>query len=310
VGAHLLARQSAAVGAIAAAVLAGGCGSSNAPPASAPDRTAVAAGLAVLFPSAAYRDDGRTIASAEQRLLRRCMGRRGFAYPAAELPTDPPGGAVQLPDRRGYGLRRGFRGVAARTLVEARDPARGRHAALLRSLPAERRRAYLRALEGTPATGTGCADRATARLYGGLERYRALVIARNAVAQAVGAALDADRRLRQAMARWRACMADYRLPHATPAHARLAVYDAYLAGTPAAAQERRTARADRACGIRSGIYAETRRVATIALRALPNDRLRALHAFAAVRADAARRAHDRLTGPRHPASVAPRAKAG
>jgi hypothetical protein len=294
-----------AIGAIATALTAAGCGASRPRPAAPSPRPDVQRVADVAFQSKAYHADGRAIAAAEQRLIRTCMSRKAFAYPMAPVQPAPP--ATSVPSSSdGYGLYRAF----ARRRGKARssrptDP-HSRLVRYVRSLPPRRRTAYVRALEGSPnqtatltvagqqlpySTG-GCASDATDRLWGRLRRYYAFVATRNAVAAELADRLDADRRLAEATAAWQTCMAARGRHYQTPEQARLATYDAYLSSNPNRVHRRElaTARADRACAPRSQVYEETARAEIAAVKALPAQQLRALDATARDRARAAGRA--------------------
>ncbi|MFI9209443.1 hypothetical protein ACIGW7_15025 [Streptomyces sp. NPDC053253] len=180
--------------------------------------------------------EDRLLHDAEQRLLRDCMRRHGFAYEVFPLYEDTEATAfVYVLDdadrarRHGYGsdLRR------QREARAARDPNRAYFAAL----PADRKAAALAAANGAspdgptvtlPGGGTvrrsdrGCVAEAQRGLYGDLTAWFRASTRVGALAQIRRGRVVADPRYGQRLVPWRACMRRAGQAFATPADARAA----------------------------------------------------------------------------------------
>jgi hypothetical protein len=267
-----------------------GCGSTQ--PAAGPAPAAHARLAAAIFHDSRYEADGDALYHARERLIGRCMAREGFDYDGGADALPPPPQASLPRAGAGYGLQARLAGVPRAALVAAR-----RHARPKRPAPG-----FQRALSGAGPPRTvrvagapplsyqagGCAARATQRVYGDLAGYYGRLTRQNVAAMDVNARMEADARLKRARRAWQRCMnGRYRSPDG----ARATLYEAYIRGAHGVhRRELRTAAADRACGLQSGLYAQEQRSRRVALAALPAEKARWALEFASRRAQAADRA--------------------
>lgn len=215
---------------------------------------------------------------AEQELLRACMAAAGFRF--RPVPQNPLPEARDFPyvvddarwaQRYGYGS--GLRRRAERLREE--DPNR----VYLRGLPAERRRAAVAALNGTPGgpglraelpggavighSGDGCRVAAWRDLYGDVERWYAA----SALVDNLGAIRQrrvlTDPRFRAAVPDWADCMRRHGTPYERPGDARAAFLgpgNGNGTGGTDPAREVRTAVQEARCADSSGLAALARRL--------------------------------------------------
>jgi hypothetical protein len=187
-----------------------GCASEPAPMAAPePTRTVV--------PRPLTTAERAELADAEAELTRRCMEREGFQLHLTKPPAGPPAlpyGNDDLRFARCSGL--GLPTVDTGKLREA-DP----NIRYVASLPAERQRAYGRALNGDPQQAMsaqlpdgstdnmsriGCSASAQSELYGDGERWFRVGAIVNYLPAEYLPKVGADRRFRTALAAWTACM--------------------------------------------------------------------------------------------------------
>ena len=265
-----------------------GCGSSQpaiAPPAARGDLVTVA------FSSA--REEDRTLASAREQLVRRCMTARGFTFPPT-APAPPLPTADRAPFGAGYGLFAQFPMEAPRRTAPTQT---GSRRALLGS-PRQTGTLHLPGRVIVKYRSSGCYADAMGTLYGSVRHYQWLVATRNAVRSAAGERVARDPRLAGAQTGWTRCMALRGFPYPSPEAARMGVYDAYLKAsdrTRAQQRELATAAADRYCAERTEIYPALARAQHDALREMPSAERAAAEAIARSRATALERAR-RIVG--------------
>ncbi|MEW2417265.1 hypothetical protein AB0953_26560 [Streptomyces sp. NPDC046866] len=222
-------RAALAAACAAAAVLAlGGCG-----PARGGEPAAPAPG--VREPGAAEQ---RVLARAEQVLIGRCMGERGFAYAVTEPPDPQAEGARSFPygiDDVAWARAHGYGGAEERRAEQARrdDP----NQRYFRQLSPDRRAAARTALMGPSPEGLtaeaptgmtitastrGCTAQAQRALYGDLAAwFRVKVVTMN-LRPVREARVRKDPRYADAVAQWAACMAAAGRPYPTPDASRQA----------------------------------------------------------------------------------------
>jgi hypothetical protein len=301
------------VGALAAAsVVLAGCGSSQ-PAGGAAARPAAAELAGALFADARYEADGDALFRARRALVRRCMAGRGFAFHADDGALPPPPRTTLPRTRDGYGMYARLAAVRPSVRRAATDQSRSANGRYVHSLPTRRRAAYERALDGSPqrratmrVAGTppfryatdGCYAAAVARVEGSLKAYYGRLAVQNVAAAVVDRSLERDAALKRSLAGWRRCMRTHGYRSGSPGDARDAVYAAYIRARRlerVRPRERKTAAADRACGLRSGFYRAQDAARARAVRALPARQARALQAGARARAAAARRARTLLS---------------
>jgi hypothetical protein len=248
-----------------------------------------------VFSSAKEDRQARTLAAARQRLVRDCMGARGYSLtPPAPAPSIPI--ADSPPSADGYGL---FAQFARFAKPPRRTP--------------PREAGFRRALMGSPQqTGTlhtpggmtvtyrssGCYAHAMGTLYGSVRRYQRLVARRNELRIAADVRVTRDLRLAGALTGWTRCMKLRGSPYPSPDAARLGVYDAYMSAADRARVRRRelaTAAADRYCAERTEIYAALARAQHGALRGLSSGQRAAATAIAGRQATALERARRVVT---------------
>ncbi|GLH96347.1 hypothetical protein Pa4123_16210 [Phytohabitans aurantiacus] len=205
----------------------------------------------------------KQISQAQTRLIAECMRRQGFEYfEVAEEAPQPPEFPYGNDDpawaaAHGFGVAYALRAVAA---ARAKDP----NHTYVTELPAQRRDAYLAALDGDrrdPVTvrlpdgkalhqsGQGCTAQAQRRLYGDLAdwvRARAMV---DRLPSEYTRQVTADPGYRTALRAWSGCMAARGYAAADPAQLRTLVAPA-TTGTPSDA-EVRAAVAEAECAART-----------------------------------------------------------
>ena len=235
----------------------------------------------VVLRKGGYTADGAVLARAESTLIARCMASRGFrsTMPTAEPPPMPAPGLPRA--GAGYGIHPTMAAAGRSDRLRAVQPPEDPAAAL----PARRRKAFARALEGTgpprplDVAGVegatyragGCYGTALATLYGSVRAYFTDVARQNSVAAAVEQRVTADRPLTAATGRWLACMDQRGFRFATPSEPRLKLYRRYALAhdiEPLREQERRTAAADRGCGLETAMYVRQERALDAATAAL------------------------------------------
>ncbi|MEU2185223.1 hypothetical protein, partial [Streptomyces thermolilacinus] len=212
-----------------------GCTAGQPPQRAAPDGPEP--GKAAAVPATTTAGQRSLLHRAEQELLRACMAAAGFRFrPVPENPLpearDFPYVVDEVRWAQRYGYGSGLRRRAERLREE--DPNR----VYLRGLPAERRRAAVAALNGTPGgpglraelpggavighSGDGCQVAAWRDLYGDVERWyeaSTLVDGLGAIRQR---RVLADPRFRAAVPGWAACMRRHGMAYEKPGDARAA----------------------------------------------------------------------------------------
>lgn len=244
-------RHRAALAAAAAVLALAGCGPAR-PGEAGPARE----------PSAAER---QLLARAEEVLISRCMGERGFSYAVTEAPDPQDEGARSFPyavDDVTWARAHGYGGREERRAAQARqdDP----NQRYFRQLPAARRAAARTALMGPSPDGLsvkaptgmtitastqGCTAQAQRTLYGDLAAwFRVKVVTMN-LRPVREARVREDPRYADAVARWAACMAASGRPYATPDASRQAAagYRADLPPAEADAAEAELAVVEATC---------------------------------------------------------------
>jgi hypothetical protein len=213
----------------------------------------------------------KQVDQAQTRLTAECMRQHGFEYyevaGAAPQPDFPYGN-----DDPGWAAAHGF-GVAYAQQVVAAARAKDPNHRYVTGLPAERRDAYLTALDGDrrdPVTvrlpdgkalhqsSQGCTARAQQHLYGDFARWfraRALV---ERLPSEYTRQVTSNPRYRAALSAWAACMAARGYAATDPAHLRTVVEPA-TTGAPGGA-EVRAAVAEAECAARTGTVRTAREI--------------------------------------------------
>ncbi|MET9958414.1 hypothetical protein ABZ128_04890 [Streptomyces sp. NPDC006326] len=221
----------AAAAGLAAALLLGGCGAvtgGGPPPRPAPAGPSGEPGP----------EDLRVLARAEQVLISRCMGARGFPYEVTEVTGASGEGARSFPygvDDVAWARAHGYGSREERRRAEARrsDPNQRWFQGLS---PSERAAARTALMGASPvglsvqaptgmtitASAEGCIADAERALYGDLKGwFRVKVVTMNLL-PVREARVREDRRYADAVGRWAACMRAAGRPYATPDDSRQA----------------------------------------------------------------------------------------
>lgn len=256
---------------------------------------------ALAIPSSRYLTGRRLLFEAELEFTRRCMLGQGLTYPAAR--PDQTGGDsewapnLQVRRSRGYGL----------------DPAsQPSPDSWLRALSAAERAKHVRALKGDPSrratyemrdgtrfnfAATGCIAQSRIELYGNVVDAARVSYVPQGAHQAVLGRISADRRVRDAVARWSACMRDRGFAVASAQEARNLAAQAYDAArragrdlSSARTTEIRIATADADCAMTADLSRVAEQVGRRYANELPADQRRELNIVAVLWNSALRRA--------------------
>lgn len=248
----------------------------------------------------------RTLMSAELRLVRACMEEKGFRYPAPDPPAraapEDEKAAVEPADRRrtGYGI--------SQPPSQAPGPGSAPVDRYYRTLPAARQKAFDRALNGPPdkkvtVSGTdwgevrvateGCDAESRSRLAGSPALWARITYLPEKYDNELGRRVTSAPAYVRAMAEWRACMADRKLPYRSPEQAQDALRKERQTADSADAFRRReiaVAVADGECALRAHLPAVSLRVQRELVSTLSRDEQRTLVELTAHREAALRRA--------------------